>query len=155
MKNPAVLAALEEIRTSNDGLLLPQTVVEHARNPESPLHDCFEWDDSEAAEQFRLWQARSLIRVCVTVEPQTQQTIRTYVSVMPQRKESGGGYLSTIEAMSDPVQRALVLETALRELTAFEKKYQQLQELAPVFAAMDQVRSGRRSGRRKRSKQNR
>jgi hypothetical protein len=46
----------------NNGQLIPADVVEAARDPESPLHSHFNWDDSDAAEKFRLMQARTLIR---------------------------------------------------------------------------------------------
>lgn len=52
-----LISALEK-----DGRLDPADVVEAARDPASPLHGYFEWDDTEAARQHRLGQARQLIR---------------------------------------------------------------------------------------------
>lgn len=43
--------------------LTPSSVVKEAEPEDAPLHPAFEWDDSEAANQYRLQQARSLIRV--------------------------------------------------------------------------------------------
>lgn len=63
----AELKALEDKR----GRLTPAQVVEAARATSSALHDCFEWDDSVAAEQYRIDQAREIIRrvkIIVTVE---------------------------------------------------------------------------------------
>lgn len=37
----------------------------------------------------------------------------------------------------EPNKRAALLATALRELAAFRRKYQQLDELADIFAAID------------------
>lgn len=37
----------------------------------------------------------------------------------------------------EPDKRAALLATALRELAAFRRKYQQLDELADIFAAID------------------
>jgi len=66
---------------SAEGRLVPSTVVDAARDPESPLHSLFEWDDSRAAERFRLDQARTIIRrVTVTVTTQEETvTIPVYV----------------------------------------------------------------------------
>lgn len=51
------------------GLLTAEVVVEDARNPSSPLHAHFDWDNDVAAEKWRLEQARRLIRsVKITVE---------------------------------------------------------------------------------------
>ena len=55
-----VVAALAELESSG-GRLTPNGVVEAARDAASPLHYHFEWDDSVAAEQHRLDQARRLI----------------------------------------------------------------------------------------------
>lgn len=56
-----VVDSLRELERDN-GRLLPGDVVEAARAPESPLHSHFNWDDSDAAEKYRLMQARTLIR---------------------------------------------------------------------------------------------
>jgi len=60
---PAEIAAkeLERIRKQS-GRLNTEDVVEEAKAARNPLHPIFEWDDSEAGKQYRLWQARQLIR---------------------------------------------------------------------------------------------
>ena len=143
MKNVVIINTLKSIMEASGGVLMPSSVVEHARDEDSPLHDLFEWDDFEAAEKYRLHQARQLIRVCVTIEPTTKNEVRMFVNLLPSRYD-GGGYIDTLAALKSEPTRALVLETALSELQAFEKKYNDLIELAPVFAAADQVKSKRR-----------
>jgi hypothetical protein len=49
------------------GQLTPERIVEEARQPSSPLHSYFEWDDKIAAERHRLNQARILLRTIVIV----------------------------------------------------------------------------------------
>jgi len=69
------LTALEQA----NGLLDPVDVVEAARDPASPMHDFFEWDDSEAARLHRLGQARQLIRrvkIEVTVRDVPMDVVR-------------------------------------------------------------------------------
>lgn len=56
-----VAERLRELERDN-GRLAPVDVVEAARDPASPLHSHFTWDDTEAAEKYRLMQARTLIR---------------------------------------------------------------------------------------------
>lgn len=58
----ALEARLEKIRLQNGGVLTPDAVVKDAKNRNSPLHEHFEWDDTKAAYQYRLDQARELIR---------------------------------------------------------------------------------------------
>lgn len=60
--------ALEEIRISHKGELRPEDVVKSAKAKGSPLHGAFTWDDSKAASEFRLQEARQLIRSVVLVE---------------------------------------------------------------------------------------
>jgi len=43
-----------------DNKISPQELLEKARNEDSELHKCFEWDDSVAAEKYRLIQARQM-----------------------------------------------------------------------------------------------
>ena len=40
----------------------PQQIVDRARDENSELHKCFEWDDSIAAENWRKQQARIIGR---------------------------------------------------------------------------------------------
>lgn len=62
-----VVRELKKINTQN-GNLSPATIVQSAKWKSSPLHCLFEWDDSKAAEQFRLQQARNLVNnIQVTV----------------------------------------------------------------------------------------
>ena len=43
-----------------DKKVTPQEILEKARDETSELHKCFEWDDSVAAERYRLQQAGNL-----------------------------------------------------------------------------------------------
>jgi hypothetical protein len=40
----------------------PKEILEKAKDPKSPLHKYFEWDNSKAGEQYRIYQARHLAR---------------------------------------------------------------------------------------------
>lgn len=73
-----------------EGLLKPASVVEAARAETSPLHPCFTWDDSAAAEKQRLHEARLLIK-CIRIErTETGRTEPVYVSV---RTVEARGYM--------------------------------------------------------------
>jgi hypothetical protein len=45
------------------GRITAHAVLDAARPESSPIHDCFDWDDSEAAEKWRLEQARVTINL--------------------------------------------------------------------------------------------
>lgn len=130
---------LEVVRKDADGVLYPRDVVAYAENEETALHDCFEWDDTKAGHAHRIWQARRLIRAVVTVIPATNQTIEAYVSLKSDRQEEGG-YRLMFDVLSDKQRRKQLLSDALADMELVERKYNQLQELAPVFDAVRQVR---------------
>lgn len=120
----AIREELEKLGT--EARLTPETVVEAARDPRSPLHDRFQWDDSLAGEAYRLQQARALIKqVRVDVVRADQTVIRAPVFV--RAPEGGEGYaLTQAVAVSAPDRRQVVLmalaqvRTILRNLAAQE-----------------------------------
>src|SRR5690606_12888800 len=58
---------LELLRGQSKGELTPEDIRDDARPDRSPLHSFCEWDDSAAAHQHRLQQARGLIRSVVAI----------------------------------------------------------------------------------------
>lgn len=133
---------LEELRTierNGGGILHPEAVVEFAKNPATALHSAFEWDNTEAARQWRIQQARQLIRVVCEYTPHSTEPVKAFVALKADRYEDGGyRYMPTLLRSKDG--RDAVLKTALWELEAFQKKYQELEELAEVFAAIRKVK---------------
>lgn len=136
---PEITKELERIRQKDGGVLNPHTVLKEARRKNSPLHDQFTWDDSEAAHQYRLWQARELIRVSVTVLEPNTSAVRTYVSLREDR-QSGVGYRHLADVLSDEEQRQQLLDQALDDLERIRQKYSHLEELAEVFEAASRVK---------------
>lgn len=142
MQNPVIVAELKRIAASNGGILQPRAVIDAAREPESPLHSQFEWDDTKASESWRLHQARQLIRVVVAYEPVgdgKQIAHRVFVSLTPDREIDYGGYRVTSAVMSDETQRRQLLADAKVEMKRFADKYKSLNELAEVFKAMEPI----------------
>ena len=156
-KNSELVAEMEQIRSQNaDGLLVPEEVVEFAEDPNTVLHERFEWDDETAGHQYRLIQARNLIRVVVQFEPNLEQHVHTYVSLESDRQNPGGGYRTMGSVMSAEDTRAELLAQALRELNRVREKYKLLKELANVFDAIDAAtaaskRKKKRSSSKKKS----
>ena len=129
---------LETIREKGNGFLRPQEVVEYARNPDTALHSHFEWDDDEAAEKYRLVQARALIRVVVTVEPNTSEKIRAYVSLMDDRHKEGG-YRVMAKVIDDVMLTDKLMEDAFKELSSFRRKYNILRSITGISGIMDAI----------------
>lgn len=130
---------LEKVRLHNNGILNPRVIVKIAANDKSPLHDYFEWDDTKASHEYRLWQARQLISVIVTVLPNDNEPIRMYVSLKDDRKRGAKGYRQIVDVLNDGELRKRLLIEAFAEFKYFKQKYQQLKEFIPVFEAMEKV----------------
>lgn len=127
-----VCASLEQA-----GNLTPQALVEVSRAEDAPLHDAFEWDDVVAAERYRETQAGYIIRSVEVVVDGSAEPVRAFVSVTESRKSAPYASIEHVMARSD--SRAMLLERARADLEAFRRKYQQLTELAGVFAAIDSL----------------
>lgn len=131
---------LEMLRERNAEQLTPDVVVADARSPCSPLHSFFEWDDSEAAEQYRLHQARNLIHSVAVTYPATEaRPTRTVVAFVNIKTDDEQFYTSTVDAMSNGDYRAIVLKQAWRDLQAFRRRYGELAEFAQLFTTMDEL----------------
>jgi len=133
-------AELERIR-EKEGCLVPAVVVAAASKPRNPLHKEFEWDDSAAAGEYRLEQARRMLRSLeVVYEASPDKQMRVYEVVtqpahkdMPERKV----YDDVGKILADPALRDELLARAIQEAISYRRKYSQLQELSLVFAAFD------------------
>jgi hypothetical protein len=135
---------LESLRDENN-LILAERVVEFAENPSTALHGWFEWDDSRAAHQHRLQQARQLI-VWVKVKPAgSDEPIQAFASIESDRHRPGGGYRSVILILSDAALYQAYLAQAMEELQRFQQKYAEIKELGMIFSAARAVRRKLRS----------
>jgi len=130
---------LELIRTRHHGVLRPQNVVDFARNRRTALHSKFCWDNTEAGKKYRLWQARQLISITITVETPDVPSHRVYVSMRRDRQLPDGGYRSTVEVLSEDESRRQLLNEAMAEFQSMKRRYGHLKELVEIFAAIDRL----------------
>jgi hypothetical protein len=137
MAKDAILKELNLI-AKRDGTLRPEAVVDFARNKKTALHKRFTWDNTAAAYQWRLHEARMIIRVSVTVISEDIGECRAFVSLKSDR-QADIGYRPMVSILSHEDLREQMLRDALEEIQAFKMKYKGLKELAEVFKAMDKV----------------
>ena len=137
MKNKEIVAILRELADGDK--LNPCDVVDAARPVDSPLHSRFTWNDGEAAEQYRLIEARKLITVHVEFLKDIHEPSPVWVSLRGDRVK-GGGYRTLVSVLSKKELREKLLEEALDDLRHFQEKYGMLKELAAVFAAIRKLK---------------
>lgn len=117
------------------GTLTAALVVDTARDPGHPLHSRFEWDDSIAAEKWRLEQAGQLLRVVkLPPDPARPGDLRAFVAVKGAESHRAE-YVPTEQAMADEFTRTLVLRDMEREWKALKRRYQHMAEFAALVLA--------------------
>jgi hypothetical protein len=93
---------LNRLAKKYKGNLTPSILVKEAEDPASPLHDRFEWDDAEAAQRWRLEQARVLLRSTVALVKTGEVSLPLPAFVRdPDRPSHEQGYIPIGRAKSD------------------------------------------------------
>ncbi len=147
-KTQVICDELHLIAKASNNHLTPEIVLKNAEKTDSPLHDYFEWDDTEAAAKYRYIQAAMLIRsvkVSVETHPQDQpKIIRAFVSVaskpeLTDSTESVNSYVPLQVALESDDYRNQMLENAFRELRSFQRKYAVLKELAGLMGEIEKL----------------
>ncbi len=123
------------------GAIRPADLVEEARAEDHPLHKYFDWDDTTAAHQYRLGQARRVIRDIEVswVEPKGPRNIEATVRstrAFVNTTRDGQGYESIQSVMSNEEKRLRLMEQALDDLVDVQNRYEVLQELSEVRIAI-------------------
>jgi hypothetical protein len=134
---------LEQINQAFGGLR-PGEVVEAARDPSSPLHSAFEWDDAVAASQARLERANYIIRSVVVKHikgrqegpKRVQVEMRAFHNVVD---DGDRAYKSLDEVRKDPHLRKQLLIKAFNELKSWERRYKQFEELTKITKFLDRL----------------
>lgn len=122
-----------------DRIVYPGQVVDAARDPKSILHPLFTWDDTEAAEKYRLVQARTLIGSFRITVPERNIRVQAFTSLRAD-KPHGGGYRFIGDVMRNPGLKEQLIDQALKEVEGVQKKYQNLEELGTIWDAVETVR---------------
>lgn len=134
---------LVHIKETCGGDYSAEDIVEHARNESSALHAGFTWDDTAAAREHRLSQARKINRsievqyLDLPKQPKTRAFEVKRVEVSPHSTKK---FFSTVEdVMNDPEAKARWITEALNDLQRLRTRYRSVQELAVIWRSIDQV----------------
>lgn len=116
---------------ADEGRLTAQVLLDANRPEEAPLHQAFDWDDSLAAESWRLHQARNIINSLLIVHEKTEP-VRGFFKI--ERTEPN--YHSVTAILSSKDSRQKLFDNALREILAFQRRYHSLVEFNDVWQAI-------------------
>lgn len=127
---------LQRLQRDHGQKLTARVVVDEARHPESPLHKCFEWDDVRGAELYREHQARQVIASIRIVQRDTRGDVQhqpVFVNVIERTgDEEQRAYVPLARVLSDADLFEQVRQQFARDLSAFEKRYEQFTDLASI-----------------------
>lgn len=122
----------------------PQTIVDASRPKSAPTHGCFEWNDTEAATQYRLVQARNLVNHLLVVrETDGGSTLtRAFHSVVARPSEdepTTRGYISEQIVWQTPRLADQIVREALRELQSWRNRYAEYSALQREVGLVDEA----------------
>lgn len=123
-------AVLEGVRERH-GKLTPGALLEDATDQSHPLHNRFEWDDTEAAHKYRLSQAHEIIRSFTIRDVRSdgrRRDVRQYLPV-PQEGTHQPDYRPIEEVVGDPFLRKLTLQQMEREFLTLRRRYEDHREV--------------------------
>lgn len=137
--------ALTRIYRKHNGKLTPKFVVDEAKDKKHPLHTCFEWDDTKAGREYRLYQAGRIIK-CITIKKDSFNKdvvkVRAFVSIKTNADKSlthnpfakgDTFYVSVDDAMKNKVLRRYTVAQAFQDLQNWMNKYENIHELSGLF----------------------
>jgi len=126
-----------------EGMCTPARLVQEAGGGARDLHRLFTWDDAEAAQRWRVQEARNVINaIVVRVERNGQETeAPAFVSVgrIAETQDRGAGYRPVQVVVQDPEFRAEALQEAIKDLNAIRRRYEAIKELSPVWDLVDRI----------------
>lgn len=132
------------------GEITPQILVKSSKNKKAILHNCFEWNDTIAAEQHRIDQARYILRmIIITVEPKEpleSYQIRAYIPPKEIGQPSNTSYIYIGEVLKThdySAAYAKQLLNRLKETTQIIKNFNNAKlskTFAKVLKAIDDVK---------------
>ena len=119
------------------GNATPQAIVDYARDENTELHKCFQWDDTKAAESWRRQQARLVVcSLTVTVETK-EHGAQTYRII--EHDSISKTYKPVIFTVRNKDEYGALLSAAKADLAAFRQKYKNLVELQNVIDEIEKL----------------
>lgn len=111
----------------------PQQILEKAKDSSTELHKCFTWDNSEAAEKWRVQEARTIVRSLKIVEEKPDKkpeptTIRVFY-----KTDNESGYKPTKLILKKPDEYKMLVERCRSELLSIKQKFQNISEFDEIW----------------------
>lgn len=124
--------------TDERGRIDPLRMISSARDPKCPGHGLFTWDNEEAGDHWRLYEARRILRVYshTTEVGETRQTQAPLYVRDPLAPPDVPSYVTTWQLRNEPVNARAVL---LRECDRVVSALQRTRNVAAALNLSDEV----------------
>lgn len=131
--------ALDRLSKRLGGEVTSDAVLDEARDIQSPLHDAFDWDDSEAAEKYRRLEARWLLRRVVVIRNK-EPAQPAWVSVRIKREDATTNsgtrtahvYRTPAQLQGNKSELEAALQNAYDRLDAARRAVEELNRIARI-----------------------
>lgn len=111
----------------------PQAILEKAKDSNTELHKCFTWDDTKAAEKWRLQEARILVcNIKIVDEKSEKEPVQTSIRFF-YKTDNDSGYKPTQLILRREDEYKKLLERCSNELRAIKNKFQNLSEFDQIW----------------------
>lgn len=122
--------------------LTAENLVEKAKSKKSSLHILFEWDNSIAAERWRVHTARLIINEVKILVGDKELYAFENISIMVESNGSGSflrEYKPIIEIMNNEDYKKQLVRKALQEILYWRQRHKELTEFRKIFSTIDDL----------------
>ena len=111
-----IVGGVVEQIEARDGEVTRESFLEESRPEDAPTHSMFEWDDTVAAEAYRLDQSRKIITNLQIVYVNNQEEKESIPAVLNIASDRKAVYQNIVTVLSNEESRDLVLNRLQREV---------------------------------------
>lgn len=137
-KQQQIAHVLQAMFDAGGGRLTAEQVVEAAKEPDSPLHDQFIWDDAKAAHRQRLDTGRQLIRSVRTEITKNMTVIHAPIYVRdPDLNAKDQGYVDVRSSQTSADAKRNILIAEFKRVAGV---FARAADLAVLFELEDELK---------------
>lgn len=109
----------------------PAQIVEYARKPNTELHRCFTWNDAEAANKYRIFEARQVVCNLIIRKENGEKQEPTPIRLF--HKIENGHYKPLTLIVQNEDEYELILRQCKEALESLKRKYSSLSEYQEIW----------------------
>lgn len=109
----------------------PAQIVEYARKPNTELHRCFTWNDAEAANKYRIFEARQVVCNLIIRKENGEKQEPTPIRLF--HKTENGHYKPLTLIVQNEDEYESLLRQCKEALESLKRKYSSLSEYQEIW----------------------